>query len=59
MNTVATTNVERPIGGAGEDELLSVADAIRSRLFATASPFVSFLCLVAILSCPSLPEGVE
>lgn len=38
MNTVATTNVERPIGGAGEDELLSVADAIRSRLFATASP---------------------
>ena len=41
MNTVATTNVDRPIGGAGEDEFLSVADAIRSRLFATASPFVS------------------
>ena len=38
MNTVATTRVERLIGGIGEDALLSVADAIRSRVFTTVTP---------------------
>ena len=37
MNTVATTRVERPIRGTGEDALLSVPDTIRSRLFASVS----------------------
>ena len=37
MNTVATTRVERLIGGIAEDALLFVADAIRSRVFTTVT----------------------